>query len=488
MSSFYIRVTHIQPSLYRPVPYTPATTKSENTTKKIVHLRDITLATMHKKLNFLLLLALAAVNAAAAPLTPELQQARRQFADAGLGIFIHWGIYSMFGQGEWYLHSGGVDAAEYAKAAGGFYPAAFDAKEWADAIRDSGARYVTFTSRHHDGFSMWDTGASDYDIMDATPFRRDIVGELARACRDDSLRLHLYYSLIDWTRPDYPWGRTGHLTGRDSLATAAGDWPSYKAFMHRQLTELLTQYGPIGAIWLDGVWDHDQDTVPFDWQLQPMYDLVHTLQPGCLVANNHHLPPMPGEDIQVFERDVPGDNTAGYSGESGISRSLPLETCQTINGSWGYRVKDLAWKSLADIIRLLVRTRGMGANLLLNVGPQPDGRIPAASLERLRGLGRWMRRYGATIYGAGGSPFGQQPWGTATQKGDTLYLHILDRPSDGLLRVPYTGRVRHAAYFDQPTRRVPLRRTKDGLVLRLEDISAHEANNPDLVIALTLRK
>lgn len=413
-----------------------------------------------------------------APLSAELQKARQEFADAGLGIFIHWGIYSMYGQGEWFLHSRGVNAEEYAKAAKGFYPANFDARQWADAFRDAGARYVTFTSRHHDGFSMWRTAQSPYNIVDDTPWGRDVVGELAEACRRDSLRLHLYYSLIDWTRDDYPWGRTGHATGRDSLRA---DWPHYYAFMQRQLDELLTQYGPMGAIWFDGVWDHDQDTIPFDWQLGGLYDQIHQLQPGCLVANNHHLTPFEGEDIQVFERDVPGENHAGYSGESGISASLPLETCQTMNGSWGYRVTDLDWKPLDEIVRLLVKTRGMGANLLLNVGPQPDGSIPEASLERLRGLGQWMRANGETIYGARGSDFDPQPWGTSTRRGDTVYVHVLT-PDSLEIAVPMTRRVLSAT--ERATgRAVDFERHEGSNAITLH-LTPLEATVPDRIITL----
>ena len=174
-----------------------------------------------------------------------VRKSQKEFAADRFGIFIHWGIYSMFAQGEWYLNYG-PRADEYAKAARGFYPADFNADQWAKAIRDSGAKYICFTSRHHDGFSMWDTAQSDYNIVDATPFKRDVIKELSEACRDNDLKLHLYYSHIDWTRPDYPRGRTGHTPDLDSLHY---DWKGYRAFMDRQLTELLTDYGPIRAIW-----------------------------------------------------------------------------------------------------------------------------------------------------------------------------------------------------------------------------------------------
>ncbi len=378
--------------------------------------------------------------------TPERQQAQQEFADNGFGVFIHWGIYSMFAQGEWYLNYDNITADEYAKAAKGFYPADFNAAEWVKAIKDAGAKYITFTTRHHDGFSMWDTDQSDYNIVDATPFKRDILRELADECHKQGIKLHLYYSHIDWTRPDYPSGRTGLNTGRD---TTLRDWPHYYDFMNRQLTELLTNYGEIGAIWFDGHWDHDQDSVPFDWQLPEQYALIHSLQPKVLIGNNHHIEPFAGEDIQIFERDLPGQNTAGLSGQA-VSR-LPLETCQTMNGMWGYKIKDQDYKSVD-----LVNAAGMGANLLLNVGPQPNGEIPAAALERFKAIGQWLGKYGETFYATEAGDFKEQPWGTSTRKGDKLYVHVFD-PKATEITVPTAAKVKKAVAFDT---REPLKYTK----------------------------
>jgi len=388
--------------------------------------------------------------------TEENLRSRQEFADAGFGIFIHWGIYSMFGQGEWYLNYGPT-AEEYAKAARGFYPAYFDAREWVSAVKDAGAKYICITSRHHDGFSMWDTDLSDYNIADATPFKRDVIKELADECHRQGIRLHLYYSHIDWTRPDYPSGRTGLTTGRD---TTLRDWPSYYRFMNGQLTELLTRYGDIGAIWFDGWWDHQEDSVPYNWQLPEQYQLIHRLQPACLVGNNHHQLPFPGEDIQIFERDLPGEDTYGYSGQA-IS-ALPLETCNTMNGMWGYKVNDQNYKSVAELIRYLVKAAGMGANLLLNVGPQPSGELPAAALERMKGIGEWMRKYGETFYATEAGDFPAQAWGTSTRKGDKLYVHIMSADSKDI-HLPMTAKVKSATEFDTGEK-VPftVHKAKDG--------------------------
>ena len=361
--------------------------------------------------------------------TEENMKSRAEFADDRFGIFIHWGIYSLFGQGEWFLNHD-INAEEYSKAAKAFYPIDFNAEEWVKAIKDAGAKYICITTRHHDGFSMFKTAESDYNIVDATPFQRDILKELAEECEKQGIALHLYYSHLDWTREDYPRGRTGQNTGRGQEGE---NWDSYYSFMNNQLTELLTNYGPIRAIWFDGWWDHDEDSEPFNWHLDEQYQMIHNLQPSCLIGNNHHQSPFEGEDIQIFERDVPGENSAGLSGQE-VSQ-LPLETCNTMNGAWGYKIKDLDYKDTETLIRYLVKTAGKNANLLLNVGPQPNGALPEDALKRMKGIGEWLQIYGETIYATKGSPFPEQTWGTATQKGNRLFVHVMT-PETGAIILP----------------------------------------------------
>ena len=406
----------------------------------------------------------------------ENLKARQEFADSKLGIFIHWGIYSMFAQGEWYMTNANIDNKEYAKAASAFYPINFDAKEWVSAIKAAGAKYICFTSRHHDGFSMWDTEQSPYNIVDATPFGRDVIKELADECHRQGIKLHLYYSHIDWTRDDYPAGRTGRGTGKD---LTKADWPAYYAFMNRQLTELLTNYGEVGAIWFDGVWDHDQDTIPFDWQLEEQYALIHRLQPACLVGNNHHQTPVEGEDIQIFERDLPGENKAGLSGQA-ISR-LPLETCQTMNGMWGYKIIDQNYKSPEALIRYLVSTSGKGANLLLNIGPQPNGELPAVAVQRMKEMGEWMAQYGETIYGTRGGDVEPHPWGVSTRKENRLFIHVLDL-QDKSLYVPLKAKVKKAVQFVDGTP-VSFVQDKEGVLLKFPKVPTET----DYVIELLLK-
>ena len=371
---------------------------------------------------------------------------REVFNDYRFGVFIHWGIYSMFGQGEWY-QNGGMTAKEYAKAAGGFYPASYNAREWVKAIKASGAKYICFTTRHHDGFSMFDTKHSEYDIIDATPYKRDVLKELADACHEEGIALHLYYSLIDWWREDYPTGRCGHKVGKDP---AKANYDTYCQFMKNQLTELLTNYGNVGCIWFDGLWDQ-KGPEPFDWKMDEVYAHIHSIRPECLVINNHHLFPLDGEDAQVFEQDVPGRNTTGHAGVDKIGK-LPLESAITMNGKWGYKIMDQDYKSVKTLVRLLVETASKGVNLLLNVGPQPDGCIPEVALERLAGIGEWMEVYGESIYGTDATDIPKQSWGLTTQKDNKVYMHIIeDITGCPVVEMPFDAKVKSVTLLKDGT-------------------------------------
>ena len=386
---------------------------------------------------------------------------REWFRDAKFGLFIHWGIYSMLADGEWVLTNKGLNEKEYQQLAAGFCPSRFDAREWARLAKEAGMKYICFTSRHHDGFSMFDTEASPYNVVDATPFGRDVVRELAEACREEGLKLFLYYSHIDWHRPDYyPWGRTGQQTGREP----SGTWDDYLRFMNAQLTELLTNYGPIGGLWFDGWWDKPDA----DWQLERQYALAHRLQPGCLIGNNHHRAPFEGEDFQMFERDLPGQNTAGYSGEATVS-DLPLESCETTNQTWGYNISDRNYKPAKQLIHTLVKAAGNNANLLLNVGPRPSGDFPAEAVSLLREIGEWTAMYGPTLYGTRAGEVAPQPWGVTTRRGDTTYVHILDLNEPELLLPVKDKRVKKAVTFKDGSP-VEHERTEEGLLLRLGQI------------------
>jgi alpha-L-fucosidase len=288
---------------------------------------------------------------------------------------------------------------------------------------------------------MWATKLSPWNIVDATPYRKDVLKALSAECEKQGMPLFFYHSHLDWHHPDYyPRGRTGHASGRPEK----GDFNRYLDFMDGQLTELLSGgYGKLAGIWFDGIWDKKDA----DWRLGRTYDLIHKLQPQALVGNNHHLAPFEGEDFQMFEKDLPGQNTTGFSGEAKIG-ALPLETCETINGAWGYNASDKRFKTRKQLIQYLVRAAGNNANFLLNVGPKPDGTIQPEFVERLQQMGEWLRKNGASVYGTRGGPITPRPWGVTTQKKGYVYLHVLDWP-DAAFAIPrLPGTVRRASLLD----------------------------------------
>ena len=395
--------------------------------------------------------------------TEENLIARQEFQDSKFGIFIHWGIYSMMGDGEWILHNKNLNHKEYETLASAFFPSKFNAAEWVEIVKAAGAKYICITSRHHDGFSLFHTKHSPYNVVDATPFGRDILKELADECHKQDIKLHFYYSHLDWGRDDYhPLGRTGRGTGR----TTHGEWKTYYEFMNNQLTELLTSYGNIGAIWFDGVWDQDANP-DFDWGLEKQYKLIHRLQPSCLVANNHHVAPYPGEDIQIFERDLPGENKAGLSGQE-VSR-LPLETCETMNKTWGYRMHDTAYKSTKTLIHYLVNAAGKNANLLLNVGPRPNGEFPDKAVEHLKEMGEWLNEFGETIYSTRAELVPPRDWGVCTHKNNKLYIHILNLKDNALFIPLKYKKVKRAVYY-KSKQSVKYQQDENGVFITLKEI------------------
>lgn len=371
--------------------------------------------------------------------TPENLKAREWFQDARFGLFIHWGVYSVLGDGEWVMNNQQIPVTQYEKLPDFFNPTAFDAKAWVDMVKAAGMKYITITSKHHDGFAMYDSKVSDYDIVDRTPYKKDVIKMLADECRRQGIKLFFYHSQLDWHHPDYfPRGRTGGATGRPD----SGNWNRYLDYMDTQLTELLTNYGDIGGIWFDGMWDKPDA----EWRLGQTYSLIHKLQPAALVGSNHHLAPFPGEDFQMFEKDLPGHNTTGFSADSKIG-DVPLETCETINNSWGFNLKDNRNKSRKDLIQYLVKAAGYNANFLLNVGPMPNGEIQPDHITLLKQMGEWLGKNGETIYATEGGPLTARDWGVTTQKGNRVFVHILKWHDESLLIPSWGKRIRSAKLF-----------------------------------------
>ena len=400
---------------------------------------------------------------------------RKEFQDMKFGVFIHWGIYSMMADGEWVMNVKKLNHTEYAKLAQGFYPSKFNAAKWVSDVKAAGAKYICITSRHHDGFSMFATKQSTFNIVDATPFKRDIIKELADECHKQGIKLHFYYSLLDWSRPDYyPLGSTGKEAGR----TEHGKWESYHQFMLNQLTELLTNYGEIGAIWFDGQWDQPAD---FDWKLSEIYAHIHRIQPACMVINNHHLAPIEGEDGQTFEKDLPGHNASGFSATSSVGE-LPLETCETMNNTWGYNITDLKYKSEKDLIHYLVKAAGYNANLLMNVGPRPNGEFQNIAIERYAAMGKWLQTYGETIYGTRGGFVTPRDWGVTTLKGKTMYVHLLNLKDNAVYLPMGNHKIKSARVFTDK-QAVKFTQDQDGALLKLPKIP----DETDYVIEVELR-
>ena len=410
--------------------------------------------------------------------TPANLQARKQFQDNRFGMFVHWGVSSMLGAGEWVMQNRNIKVKDYVLLKESFYPSQFNAAEWVGAAKSAGMKYVVFITRHHDGFSNWDTKQSDWKITN-TPYGKDVLKQLADECKKQGLQLGLYYSTLDWFREDYPYttGRTGQGTGRKS----GGNYASYLKFMKAQLTELLTNYGDILSIWFDGHWDQTnpegskERSSRIDWKYKEIYELIHQLQPACLIGNNHHLDPIPGEDFQMFEKDLPGQNHSGLSFQK-PSDQLPLETCETMNNSWGYNITDHAHKSIKDLVHYLVKAASLNTNLLLNVGPMPNGKIQVENIDSLKSLGNWMQTYASTIQGTRGNIIPTQDWGVVTAKDKKLFVHQLKKASNNYIFVPITGnKVKLVKLFASGTL-VEYKQINEGVFIYLKNIQQDEVD------------
>ncbi len=348
--------------------------------------------------------------------TPEqIDRRMAWWREAKFGMFIHWGLYAIPagewkgkpvpGIGEWIMHRAQIPKEEYAPLQKQFNPVKFDAAEWVSLARRAGMKYIVITSKHHDGFCLFDSKLTDYDIM-GSPFGRDVLKDLSEECRKQGVRLCFYHSIMDWYHPD-----------------AKGEkFPQYAEHMRGQLRELLTNYGPIGVLWFDGEWIDEWDRQ----QGRELEAYVRSLQPD-LIVNNRVGKRQPGDgDFGTPEQHIPPTGIPGSD----------WETCMTMNDTWGYKKDDDNWKSDEDILQKLVDIVSKGGNFLLNVGPTAEGVIPRPSVERLEAVGRWLEVNGESIYGTQPSPFARLGFGRCTRKPGRLYLHVFDWPEDGRLVVP----------------------------------------------------
>jgi alpha-L-fucosidase len=418
--------------------------------------------------------------------TPKQHDARMKWwREARFGMFIHWGLYSemagnwagkpISGAGEWAMNELQIPLSQYAKLVPSFNPEQFDAEAWVKVAKAAGMKYIVITSKHHEGFGMYRSALTDWCIK-STPFQRDPLKELAAACRKEGLKFCLYHSIMDWHSPLYaprkPW---------DDIDTKAPDFDAYDAYMKGQLKELLTGYGPIGLLWFDGNWE---DTWTYERGVD-LYRYVRGLQPNTIVNNRVGTGQklLPGQrpvgDYMTPEQTIPAN---------GFGAGVDWETCMTMNDTWGFKKDDENWKSTRTLIHNLVDCASKGGNYLLNVGPTGEGLIPAASVERLQEIGRWMDVNGPAIYDTAAGPFSRQlPWGRCTSKASgnttTLYLHVFDWPANGELLAPgLIGNLKTAYLLADPKKtRLAVNNGPDGLTISLPP-AAPDTNSSAIVL------
>ena len=351
--------------------------------------------------------------------------------EAKFGMFIHWGLYAIPADGEWHMRAHKVPLAEYKKYAAEFNPTRFNADEWAALAQDAGMKYMVLTTKHHDGFAMFHSEASDYNIYDATPFKRDPLKELSEACPKHGIKLGTYYSVIaDW---GHPGGGAGCPKWDPAQEGSMDDYITNISVP--QVKELLTNYGPIAVMWFDS-----DGAQPQNIDQVARYAPVLKLQPNLIVDPRLHG--IPG-DFETCEAHIPMEPPHG-----------DWELCTRTNGSWGYTHAPA--RPLGSLLHELVEAWGKGGNVLLNVGPTEQGVIPPDSAERLRQIGAWLKVNGEAIYGSTRGPFDYLPWGWTTRKGDMLYLLVFDWPKDGELNLPMDTPVDHAWLIVAPDKPVPV--------------------------------
>jgi alpha-L-fucosidase len=391
--------------------------------------------------------------------------------DARFGMFIHWGLYAIpagewqgeAGYGEWIRDNAHIPIEQYDQFVRQFNPVKFNAEQWVRIAKAAGAKYIVITTKHHDGFCLFDSKYTDFDVM-STPFKRDIMKALADACHREGLRMCWYHSIMDWHHPDYLPRR-----GWEKRSAEGADFNRYVACLKDQVKELLTNYGDIGVMWFDGEWE---DTWNHHYG-QDLYDFVRSVQPNVIVNNR----------VDKGRGGMGGMSDAGFAGDYGTpEQEIPptgipgvdWETCMTMNDHWGYNRLDQNWKSSESLIRMLVDIASKGGNFLLNVGPTPEGEIPPPSVERLAAIGKWLQVNGESIYGTSASPFKSLTWGRCTQRrlpnGDTrLYLHVFEWPKNGKLVIPGIINEARRAYLLMDTQQtaLPVSRLDDALAVQM---------------------
>ena len=401
--------------------------------------------------------------------------------DAKFGMFIHWGAYSIIGGergekiagggAEWAMDKLDYTIEEYEKFPAMFNPELFNADDWVKMAKDAGMKYIVITSKHHDGFGLWDSKVSDYDIMDASPFKRDIIRELAEASRKQGIRFGVYHSIVDWHHPQ----AQGNLfpnynAGQKDQTVVNPEFPQYyKNYLKPQVKELLTNYGDIDIVWFDGDWIADYTTE----MGKEMYSFIREMQPNTIINNR----------VDKGRKGMEGmDREGNFAGDFGTpEQEIPAtgiaedwEACMTMNRTWGYKPDDTKWKSSEDLIQKLVDIVSKGGNFLLNIGPDGYGRFPSQSIRRLKALGEWTDANGEAVYGAKASPFDMPEWGRYTSKDGVIYAHIFNWPEDGKLKLNKAIKLKKASFLSNSQTNINFTTTDEGVILELPETSKEE--------------
>jgi alpha-L-fucosidase len=362
------------------------------------------------------------------------------FTDERFGMFIHWGIYSVLARHEWVKNHERIPDAIYQKYFDHFDPDLYNPAVWAEEAANAGMKYAVITTKHHDGFCLWDTAQTDYKAPN-TPAQRDLIRPFVDSFRQKDLRIGFYHSLLDWHHPEFP--VDGLHPQRDDLEfrqnNTQRDVRKYADYLHAQTRELLSQYGKIDVLWYDYSYTHldwgwAKGKGKDDWQSEKLLQLVRSLQPGIILNDRLEL----GGDLVTPEQYQPRE----WMKVDG--KPVLWEACQTLNGSWGYHRDNMDWKSTDMLIKMLIDTVSKGGNFLLNVGPNARGEFEPKAIERLRGIGQWMRLHKRSIYGCGASEFTPPVDCRYTQNGKRLYLHILSWPFRHIHLEDLGGKVEYA--------------------------------------------
>jgi alpha-L-fucosidase len=408
--------------------------------------------------------------------TPAQKDARMAWwRDAQFGMFIHWGAYSVpagvyhgqriGGIGEWIMNSSKVPIPEYEQFARAFNPVKYDAEQWVRTAKDAGMKYIILTSKHHDGFALFDSKVSKYDAVDAASYHKDALKQLAEAAHRQGMKFGVYYSIMDWHHPDAQAPSTPNYNSRDFKNPNFNRY--VETYMKPQLKELLTQYPAIDVLWFDGEWVADWS----DEQGRQLYDWLRAIKPG-LIINNRVGHSRAGMQGMSTNSDAPGD--FGTPEQQVPATGLPgvdWETCMTMNDTWGFKSFDDGWKDTRTLVRTLIDAASKGGNFLLNVGPTSAGEIPMESVARLREMGKWMRENGESIYATSASPVAAPAWGRYTSKAGRVYAHVFDWPKDHRLALTGLSAKPKSAYLLADKKPLEVEQSADGFVVKLPDVA-----------------